>query len=143
MKKVTMPNTPDLTGKRAVVTGASSGLGLGLAAGLAAAGAEVVLPVRNRAKGQAALDRIRAGVPDADVSLRELDLASLKSVESLADTLNAENRPIHLLINNAGLMTPATRHTTEDGLELQFGTNHIGHVALTARLLPTLSAGRA
>jgi NAD(P)-dependent dehydrogenase (short-subunit alcohol dehydrogenase family) len=143
MKKVTMPNTPDLTGRRAVVTGATSGLGLGLAARLAAAGAEVVLPVRDHAKGQAALGRIRAGVPAADVSLRELDLASLKSIESLADTLNAENRPIHLLINNAGLMTPATRHTTEDGLELQFGTNHIGHVALTARLLPILSAGRA
>jgi NAD(P)-dependent dehydrogenase (short-subunit alcohol dehydrogenase family) len=143
MKKVTMPTTTDLTGKRAVVTGASSGLGLGLAARLAAAGAEVVLPVRDRAKGEAALNRVLAEAPGADVSLRELDLASLKSVEALADTLNAESRPIHLLINNAGLMTPATRHTTADGLELQFGTNHIGHVALTGRLLPLLSAGGA
>jgi NAD(P)-dependent dehydrogenase (short-subunit alcohol dehydrogenase family) len=138
-----MSNTPDLTGKRAVVTGASSGLGTGLAARLAAAGAEVVLPVRDRAKGVAALNRIRAEVPGADVSLRELDLASLTSVAALAETLTAEDRPIHLLINNAGLMTPATRHTTADGLELQFGTNHIGHFALAGRLLPLLSAGGA
>ena len=77
------------------------------------------------------------------MSLRELDLASLKSVQALGDTLNSEGRPIHLLINNAGLMTPATRHTTADGLELQFGTNHIGHFALTGRLLPLLSSGAA
>jgi NAD(P)-dependent dehydrogenase (short-subunit alcohol dehydrogenase family) len=79
MNKVTMPNTPGLTGKRAVVTGATSGLGLGLAARLAAAGAQVVLPVRDDAKGQAALGRIRAETPDADVSLRNLDLASTSS----------------------------------------------------------------
>jgi NAD(P)-dependent dehydrogenase (short-subunit alcohol dehydrogenase family) len=134
---------PDLTGRLAVVTGASDGLGLGLATRLAAAGAELVLPVRNQAKGEAAIDRLRAGVPDAQVSLRELDLASLDSVAALAKTLDAEGRPIHLLINNAGVMTPATRHTTADGLELQFGTNYLGHVALTGRLLPLLSAGQA
>ena len=138
-----MQNSIDLTGRLAVVTGASSGLGLGLATRLAAAGAEVLLPVRDEAKGEATLSRIRAEVPGADVSLRGLDLASLKSVESLGETLNAEGRPIHILINNAGLMTPATRHTTADGLELQFGTNHIGHFALTGRLLPLLSAGHA
>jgi NAD(P)-dependent dehydrogenase (short-subunit alcohol dehydrogenase family) len=143
MKKVTMRNIIDLTGRLAVVTGASSGLGLGLATRLAVAGAEVLLPVRDQAKGEAAVSRIRAEVPAADVSLRELDLASLKSVQALGDTLNAEGRPIHLLINNAGLMTPATRHTTADGLELQFGTNHIGHFALTGRLLPLLSSGAA
>jgi len=134
---------PDLAGKLAVVTGGSDGVGLGLAARLADAGAEVVLPVRNQAKGTAAIGRIRAAVPDAQVSLRELDLASLKSVEALAETLNAEDRPVHLLINNAGVMAPATRHTTVDGLELQIGTNYVGHVALTARLLPLLQAGRA
>jgi NAD(P)-dependent dehydrogenase (short-subunit alcohol dehydrogenase family) len=138
-----MQNTIDLTGRLAVVTGASSGLGLGLATCLAAAGAEVLLPVRDEAKGEAALSRIHVGAPGATVSLRELDLASLKSVEALGNALNAEGRPIHLLINNAGLMTPATRHTTADGLELQFGTNHIGHFALTGRLLPLLSAGEA
>jgi NAD(P)-dependent dehydrogenase (short-subunit alcohol dehydrogenase family) len=125
------------------VTGASSGLGLGLATRLAAAGAEVLLPVRDQTKGEAAVSRIRAEFPGADVSLRELDLASLKSVQKLGDTLNAEGRPIHLLINNAGVMAPATRHTTADGLELQFGTNHIGHFALTGRLLPLLSSGAA
>jgi NAD(P)-dependent dehydrogenase (short-subunit alcohol dehydrogenase family) len=143
MKKVTMRNIIDLTGRLAVVTGASSGLGLGLATRLAAAGAEVLLPVRDQTKGEAAVSRIRAELPGADVSLRELDLASLKSVQELGDTLNAEGRPIHLLINNAGLMTPATRHTTADGLELQFGTNHIGHFALTGRLLPLLRSGAA
>ncbi len=138
-----MRNIIDLTGRLAVVTGASSGLGLGLATRLAAAGAEVLLPVRDQTMGEAAVSRIRAELPGADVSLRELDLASLKSVQELGDTLNAEGRPIHLLINNAGLMTPATRHTTADGLELQFGTNHIGHFALTDRLLPLLSSGAA
>jgi len=134
---------PDLAGKLAVVTGGSDGVGVGLATRLAGAGAQVVLPVRNQAKGAAAIDRIRAAVPYAGVSLRELDLASLKSVEALAETLDDEGRPIHLLINNAGVMAPATRHTTVDGFELQFGTNYVGHVALTARLLPLLRAGRA
>ncbi|MFD8692864.1 SDR family oxidoreductase [Streptomyces sp. NPDC059651] len=134
---------PDLRGRLAVVTGASDGVGLGLAARLARTGAELVLPVRNAAKGAAALERIRAHVPDARVSTRTLDLASLASVEALAGTLNAEGRPINLLINNAGVMAPPVRHTTEDGYELQFGTNYLGHVALTGRLLPLLRAGRA
>ncbi|WP_371611945.1 SDR family oxidoreductase [Streptomyces clavifer] len=133
----------DLRGELAVVTGASDGLGLGLAVRLARAGAELILPVRNAAKGAAALDRIRTDVPGARLSTRVLDLASLASVEGLADTLKAEGRPINLLINNAGVMTPATRHTTADGYELQFGTNHLGHMALTSRLLPLLRAGRA
>ncbi|WP_346535465.1 SDR family oxidoreductase [Micromonospora sp. DPT] len=134
---------PDLTGKLAVVTGGSDGLGLGLAKRLADAGAEVVLPVRNPDKGAAAVDKVRASAPGAEVSVRDLDLASLASIRAFADTMLAEGRPIHLLINNAGVMTPPTRHTTSDGLELQFGTNHIGHVALTAGLLPLLRAGQA
>lgn len=134
---------PDLTGKLAVVTGASDGIGLGLAGRLAGAGAEVVMPVRDRAKGAAAAERIRAAVPGAVVSTRALDLASLSSVAALAETLNGEGRPISILVNNAGVMMPATRHTTADGLELQFGTNYLGHVALTGRLLPLLRAGRA
>ncbi|MEV8398338.1 SDR family oxidoreductase [Streptomyces niveus] len=134
---------PDLRGKLAVVTGASDGVGLGLAGRLARAGAEVLLPVRNPSKGLAALERIRAGVPGAVVSTRVLDLASLDSVETLADTLNREGRPLDILINNAGVMAPATRHTTADGFELQFGTNHLGHLALTGRLMPLLRAGRA
>ncbi|WCN82080.1 SDR family oxidoreductase [Micromonospora sp. LH3U1] len=134
---------PDLTGKLAVVTGGSDGLGLGLATRLARAGAEVVLPVRNPAKGAAALDAVRAAAPGAVVSTRELDLASLDSVARLADSLLGEGRPIHLMINNAGVMTPPTRHATAQGFELQLGTNHLGHFALNARLLPLLRAGRA
>ncbi|GAB1331936.1 SDR family oxidoreductase [Streptomyces sennicomposti] len=134
---------PDLSGRRAVVTGASDGIGLALATRLAAAGAEVLLPVRNSRKGEAALAAIRTAVPDADVALRTLDLSSLTSVRALGETLLAEDRPIHLLVNNAGVMTPPERQTTADGFELQFGTNHLGHFALVAHLLPLLRVGRA
>jgi NAD(P)-dependent dehydrogenase (short-subunit alcohol dehydrogenase family) len=134
---------PDLTGQRAVVTGASDGMGLGIAAHLAAAGAEVIMPVRNRRKGEAALTTIRQRTPGADVSLRDLDLASLDSVAALGQTLLGEGRPVHLLVNNAGVMTPPDRQTTADGHELQLGSNHLGHFALVAHLLPLLSAGRA
>ncbi|MEU9350412.1 SDR family oxidoreductase [Streptomyces griseoloalbus] len=134
---------PDRSGKRAVVTGASDGIGLGLATRLAAAGAEVLLPVRNPRKGRAALTAIRQTAPHANVSLRELDLSSLGSVAALGKTLREEGKPIHILINNAGVMTPPGRQTTADGFELQFGTNHLGHFALVAHLLPLLRAGRA
>ncbi|UED84368.1 SDR family oxidoreductase [Streptomyces profundus] len=134
---------PDLSGKRAVVTGASDGIGLGIAARLAAAGAEVLMPVRNAGKGEAALAEIRRRTPAADVSLRALDLSSLASVAALGRTLLEEDRPIHILVNNAGVMTPPERQTTEDGFELQFGTNHLGHFALVAHLLPLLRAGHA
>ena len=142
-----MPHTkiditvPDLSGRRAVVTGASDGMGLGIAARLAAAGAEVLMPVRNRRKGEAAVTRIRQGNPGADVSLRDLDLASLDSVAALGTRLQEEGRPIHLLVNNAGVMTPPTRRETADGFELQWGTNHLGHAALTLGLLPLLRDG--
>jgi len=143
-----MPRTPDITvpdlsGQRVVVTGASDGVGLGLAGRLAAAGAELIMPVRNPRKGDAALATIRRQVPAADVSLRPLDLSSLGSVAALGETLRAEGRPIHILVNNAGVMTPPDRRTTADGFELQFGTNHLGHVALVAHLLPLLRAGNA
>jgi NAD(P)-dependent dehydrogenase (short-subunit alcohol dehydrogenase family) len=134
---------PDLTGTRAVVTGASDGMGRHIAARLAAAGAEVVLPVRNPEKGQAAVAGIQATVPDALVSLRTMDLSSLESVGVLGATLRAEGVPIGILMNNAGVMTPPQRQTTADGHELQFGTNHLGHVALIGQLHPLLVAGRA
>ena len=134
---------PDLSGKRTVVTGASDGIGLGIATRLATAGAEVVMPVRNRRKGETAIARIRQAVPDADVSLRDLDLSSLDSVAGLGETLREEGRPIHILINNAGVMTPPDRQTTADGFELQFGSNHLGHFALVGHVLPLLRAGRA
>ncbi|NMO92948.1 SDR family oxidoreductase [Actinomycetospora sp. TBRC 11914] len=143
-----MPRTPaitvpDLTDTRAVVTGASDGIGLGIARRLAAAGAEVVLPVRDPRKGEAAAAAIREDVPGAAVLLRTLDLSSLASVAALGAALREEARPIHLLINNAGVMTPPDRRTTADGFELQLGTNHLGHVALVAHLMPLLRAGRA
>jgi len=134
---------PDLTGTRAVVTGGSDGIGLRIATRLAIAGAELVLPVRNRAKGEAAVAAIRADAPTAAISLESLDLSSLESVAALGETMRAEGHPINLLINNAGVMTPPERQTTADGFELQFGTNHLGHVALVAQLLPLLRAGRA
>ncbi|GAA1723405.1 SDR family oxidoreductase [Isoptericola hypogeus] len=134
---------PDLSGRRALVTGASDGIGLGIATRLAGAGAEVVMPVRNRRKGEAAVERIRRQHPDARLSLRELDLSSLESVAALGKELVADGEPIHLLVNNAGVMTPPERQTTVDGFELQLGTNHLGHFALTGHLLPLLRAGRA
>ncbi|MBJ7336778.1 SDR family oxidoreductase [Mycolicibacterium sp.] len=131
---------PDLSGKLAVITGANSGLGLGLAERLARAGAEVVFAVRNQAKGEAAVDTIRTRVPAAKLSLRSLDLASLDSVAAFGGEFNADGRPIDILINNAGIMTPPKRATTTDGFELQFGSNYLGHFALTAHLLPLLRA---
>ena len=133
---------PDLSGKLAIVTGANSGLGFGLAKRLSAAGADVVMAIRNRAKGEAAIDEIRSGVPDAKLTIKSLDLSSLASVAALGEQLNAEGRPIDILINNAGVMTPPERDTTADGFELQFGSNHLGHFALTAHLLPLLRAAQ-
>ncbi|MFL0410967.1 SDR family oxidoreductase [Microbacterium paludicola] len=143
-----MPRTiditvPDLPGRRALVTGASDGMGLRIAARLAAAGAEVIMPVRNPAKGEKAAATIREQVPGGSLTLRTLDLSSLDSVSALAETLLDEGRPLHLLIGNAGVMTPPDRQTTVDGFELQFGTNHLGHFALVGRLLPLLRDGRA
>ncbi|GAA5150178.1 SDR family oxidoreductase [Nocardioides marinquilinus] len=143
-----MPRTydlplPDLTGRRALVTGASDGMGLGIAERLAGAGAEVLLPVRNRAKGEAAVARIRETRPRARLVLHDLDLASLESVGALTARLREDGEPLHVLVNNAGLMNPPERQVTADGFELQLGTNHLGHWALTAGLLPLLRAGRA
>ncbi|WP_354570594.1 SDR family oxidoreductase [Glaciihabitans sp. UYNi722] len=136
-------DVPDLTGKLAVITGANSGLGFGLTTRYARAGAEVILAIRNRAKGEDAIARIRREVPEARLSIRDLNLSSLASVAALGETLNAEGRPIDFLLNNAGIMMPPKRDTTEDGFELQFGGNHLGHFALTAHLLPLLRAADA
>jgi NAD(P)-dependent dehydrogenase (short-subunit alcohol dehydrogenase family) len=133
---------PDLSGKLAIITGANSGLGFGLARRLSAAGADVVMAIRNRAKGEAAIEAIRATVPDAKLSSKPLDLSSLASVTALGEQLNSEGRPIDILINNAGVMTPPDRDTTADGFELQFGSNHLGHFALTAHVLPLLRAAQ-
>ena len=134
---------PDLTGQLAVVTGASDGIGRVIAAQLARAGADVVMPVRNSSKGEKAAAVVRGQNPRAKVTTRELDLSSLESVADLVDTLRAEGRPINFLVNNAGVMTPPDHQKTKDGFELQWGTNHLGHFALTLGLLPLLEAGQA
>lgn len=134
---------PDLRGRFAIVTGANSGLGFGLAKRLSAAGADVVMAIRDRVKGEQAIAEIRREVPEAKVSIKQLDLSSLSSVAALGEELAAEGRPIDILINNAGVMTPPQRQQTSDGFELQFGTNHLGHFALTGRLLGLLRAAES
>jgi protochlorophyllide reductase len=135
----TTADLPDLTGRRAVVTGANAGLGYQVARSLCAAGAEVVLACRNPAKAEAAAADIRGSVPSAIVSVDSLDLADLASVRAFAEGLTARHDRLDLLINNAGLMAlDASR--TADGFETQFGVNHLGHFALTTRLLPLLLA---
>ena len=130
---------PSLAGTTAVVTGANSGIGWHTAAELARHGAAVTLAVRNREKGEAAAERMREGAV-GDVRVADLDLASLASVQAFAE---AWEGPLGLLVNNAGLMTPPRYQQTQDGFELQFGTNHLGHFALTGRLLPALLAAPA
>ncbi len=131
-------DVPDLTGKHALVTGANSGLGRELTRRLASAGAEVILAVRNEAKGQRELASLRTELPDAKLELRLIDLSSLTSVASFADATIKDGRPIDILINNAGVMMPPKREVTADGFELQFESNYLGHFALTAQLLPLL-----
>jgi NAD(P)-dependent dehydrogenase (short-subunit alcohol dehydrogenase family) len=140
MAKWTTSDIPDQTGRTAIVTGANTGLGFQTVTALAAHGAHVVLAVRNLDKGKDAVQKIAATSPGAAVTLQELDLTSLSSVRAAADELRSEHDGIDLLINNAGVMfTP--KSITKDGFELQFGTNHLGHFALTGllldRLLPT------
>jgi NAD(P)-dependent dehydrogenase (short-subunit alcohol dehydrogenase family) len=130
---------PDLKGRLAVVTGASSGLGRQTALELGRHGATVVMAVRDEAKGAGVRTELLAEVPGADLQLRRLDLAELDSVRSFAEDFADDHRRLDLLVNNAGVMaTP--RRTTVDDFELQFGTNHLGHFALTALLLPVLRA---
>jgi NAD(P)-dependent dehydrogenase (short-subunit alcohol dehydrogenase family) len=129
---------PDLSGKYAVVTGASSGLGYESAKALAASGAEVVLAVRDLARGDACASRIRAGVRDAKLGVAHLDLASLRSIQDCAERLATRLPRIDILLNNAGLGLQNRRAVTVDGFERQFGTNHLGHFALTGHLIPTL-----
>jgi NAD(P)-dependent dehydrogenase (short-subunit alcohol dehydrogenase family) len=132
--KWTAGDIPDQTGRVAVVTGANSGLGLATARELARAGARVIMGCRDLAKGERAAEAIRAEVPRVDLSVAALDLADLDSVRAFA----AEHEgPLDLLVNNAGIMAPP-RRVTKDGFECQFGTNHLGHYALTGRLLHAL-----
>jgi NAD(P)-dependent dehydrogenase (short-subunit alcohol dehydrogenase family) len=137
MANWTTNDIPDQTGRTAVITGANTGLGYETAKALAAKGAHVVLAVRNTDKGNDAVALIADASPGASVTVQQLDLTSLDSVRRAADDLRSTYDTIDLLINNAGvMMTP--KGTTQDGFELQFGTNHLGHFALTGLLLDRL-----
>jgi NAD(P)-dependent dehydrogenase (short-subunit alcohol dehydrogenase family) len=143
MNPWSVANIPSLKGKLAVVTGAIGGLGYETALALARVGAEVLVTGRNEEKGRVAIERINRAVPSAKIRFAMLDLASLASIRALAETMLANGRPVDLLINNAGVMDLPTRRLTEDGFELQFGTNHLSHFALTALLLPLLRKAQA
>jgi NAD(P)-dependent dehydrogenase (short-subunit alcohol dehydrogenase family) len=137
----TTADIPPQNGRTAVVTGATGGLGYETALALAGAGATVVLTGRNDAKGRRALQQIRAQFPNADIDYETLDLANLASVADFAARFSASHASLDLLVNNAGVMALPTRQTTADGFEMQFGTNYLGHYALTAHLLPLLRRG--
>jgi NAD(P)-dependent dehydrogenase (short-subunit alcohol dehydrogenase family) len=139
MSSWTAADIPALSGRTAVVTGANSGIGFHTALELARHGADVVMASRDVSRGEDALARVRAEVPDAAASLAPLDLADLSSVRGFAAAMLERPAPIDLLVNNAGVMALPRRQTT-DGFEMQFGTNHLGHFALTGLLLPALVA---
>jgi NAD(P)-dependent dehydrogenase (short-subunit alcohol dehydrogenase family) len=136
----TPADIPDLTGLTALVTGANSGVGWHTADELARHGALVLMACRDAGRGQKAIDQVRAGLPQAQVELVALDLADLASVRRVAEELVGSLPRLDLLVNNAGVMA-LPRRTTSDGFELQFGTNHLGHFALTGLLLPVLLRG--
>jgi NAD(P)-dependent dehydrogenase (short-subunit alcohol dehydrogenase family) len=132
---------PDLSGKTAVVTGANSGLGYETAVALAGHGAHVVMACRDEGRGTEALQRVRAEAQGASAELSLLDLADLASVRKFAEAYAGERGQLDILVNNAGVMALDERRQTADGFEMQLGTNHLGHFALTGRLLPQLQAG--
>lgn len=137
MKHWTAADIPDQTGKTALVTGANSGLGLETALALAARGAQVVMACRDPGRAQRAMQALRAQVPEAQLAFMPLDLADLRSVRQLAMDYGRRFHRLDMLCNNAGVMALPQRRTA-DGFEMQFGTNHLGHFALTALLWPVL-----
>ena len=140
--KWTSDQIPDQSGRTAVVTGGNSGLGLETTRELARKGAHVVLACRDTAKGAAAATEIRAGIQNANIDVAALDLANLDSVRAFAEWVRGGHETLDILVNNAGVMAPPRRETA-DGFELQFGTNHLGHFALTGLLIGAMeqSAG--
>jgi NAD(P)-dependent dehydrogenase (short-subunit alcohol dehydrogenase family) len=137
-KTWTAAEMPLQEGRRILITGANSGVGFHAALKLARKGAQVILACRDRQKGEIALDRLHTEAPSTHTELAILDLASLDSVREFAAQELRRNRPLHVLINNAGVMAPPKRLQTKDGFEAQFGTNVLGHFALTGLLLPAL-----
>ena len=138
MSNWTTENIPNQKGRVAIVTGSSSGIGYEAARVLAEKEATVIIAVRNMEKGRKAAVKIEKEFPSADLHILELDLANLESVKNFAETFKEEYSRLDLLINNAGVMVPPYSKTA-DGFELQFGTNHFGHFALTAHLLDLLA----
>lgn len=138
--KFTTEQIPSQAGRIALITGANSGIGYQAALELARHGAHVLLGCRNAAKGQAALERLHREAPGASAEVVSLDMASLASIRAFAEAFAARKVPLDLLINNAGVMALPKREVTEDGFERQFGTNHLGHFALTGLLMPQLLA---
>ena len=141
--KWTAEQIPSQAGKTALITGANSGIGYQAALELARHGAHVLLGCRNEAKGRAALNRLQRESPGASAEVVELDMASLASIRAFAAAFIGRGVVLDLLINNAGVMALPKRELTEDGFERQFGTNHLGHFALTGLLLPALLAAPA
>ncbi len=137
-KNWTAKDIPNLNGKRAIVTGANSGLGFQTARELARAGADVVLACRSGERGDAAVRKITAEVPAAKVGVSLLDTSSLASVRAFAERESAAGKPLDILVNNAGIMMLPKREVSADGFELQLATNYLGHFALTGLLLPLL-----
>jgi NAD(P)-dependent dehydrogenase (short-subunit alcohol dehydrogenase family) len=140
-KSWTLDDMPTQKGRTFLVTG-TGGLGFEDAIALARAGGEVILAGRNPAKGTEAIRRINDKVPHASVTFEQVDLGNLDTIDALAERLKGSHDHLDVLINNAGVMTPPVRKTTADGFELQFGTNYLGHFALTGHLLPLLVQGR-
>lgn len=139
-KRWTREQISDQTGRTVIVTGGNSGIGYETTKALAEKGATVVLATRSEARGTAAVDRLRSETPGASIELSLLDLASQSSVRSFVERFRRDHDRLDLLINNAGVMNPPERRETEDGFELQFGTNHLGHFTLTLLLLDLLTA---
>jgi NAD(P)-dependent dehydrogenase (short-subunit alcohol dehydrogenase family) len=137
-KKWDAAQMPSQAGKTALVTGANSGIGYQAAVELARKGAQVLLGCRNASKGLTALERLQREAPGAQAAVVELDMASLASIRGFAEAFVAGGGALDLLINNAGVMALPTREVTADGFERQFGTNHLGHFALTGLLVPAL-----
>jgi NAD(P)-dependent dehydrogenase (short-subunit alcohol dehydrogenase family) len=136
--KWTAEMIPSQAGKTVLITGANSGIGYQAAVELARHGAQVLMGCRSAAKGEAAKEKLLAAVSGAQVQVASLDMASLSSIRAFADSFLAGGWQLDVLINNAGVMALPKRELTEDGFERQFGTNHLGHFALTGLLMPAL-----
>ncbi len=137
----TVNDIPPQNGRTAIITG-TGGIGYECALAIAGAGANVILAGRNRAKGEESVARIKRAHPQACIQFEALDLADLESIKEFAARMRAQHSHIDILINNAAVMALPKRQTTKDGFEMQFGTNHLGHFALTLQLLPLLHGSR-